>query len=168
MSVSKKPRKKTRRERMHAREQRKKVEACRLYRWEKSDNTEGYFDVYGPYSKEENLRLMDKAIARTMRWSLVVTTYFLTPEGDYYEEQLITGPHSWNVAQDFKLIHSLIGSAIADTVASGEPEEYQDTCSALYLYTPELEASLDADSIIQQRATVALAKREQGLALQET
>lgn len=164
MPTSKKPRKKRpATNQIQQRRTRRQTQQCRLYRWEKGDHNQGYFDVFGPFSREKNLALMDQAISRRQPWLLVVTSYFLTAEGDYYEEQLTSGPHYWTVDIDFDEIRDLIEAAVTDTRGSGNHREYEDTCSALFPYSEALVSALDNDTISSQqagvRAEAALQKR---------
>lgn len=138
---------------------------CRLYRWENADNSTGHFEAFGPYAPRKNSQLMQKAISRKNTWLCVVTAYFLDEDNNYYEERLLTSPIGpIKIASEIELVLELTNELVVEAKSAGNPEHYQDTCTALYLYTPELEAKLDNDELVQEhaekRAALALKKRQ--------
>lgn len=132
---------------------RKDARKCRLYRWESEDHSVEAFRTHGPYHPDKNDDIMAAASQTPQSWLGVVTAYFLEPNGDYYEETLTFGPLGpLTLVQEIRDVVDLIEAAATEARESGDPQHYQDTCSALYLYTPELAASLDDDEWVKQQA----------------
>ncbi len=132
---------------------RNQAEECRLFRWEEDGAFDGSFNIYGPYTATRNLELMTKALTRRERWLISVTSFFLTEEGDYYEEFLCADATAPVVLDDhMHWVLDVVNEMIENAKQGGNIEEYKDTVAAIYLYTPELEAKFKDTEWIQSQA----------------
>lgn len=144
--------------------QKNRLGHCRLYRWE-SAATSPKFEVFGPYERLDNIHIMGTAMNQMNTWLIVVTSYFLDPSGNYYEEVLTfpkLGPIK--LADEMDLLNEVITQGMTSQTVDNL-EDYQDTCTSVYPYSKELEANLENDQWVRiqavNRAAVVLENRKE-------
>lgn len=152
------PKKKSRRSSPQKRQHRKLrhwASHAFLYRWSSWDGKEeeGGYAAHGALPQAQADEAMRWALEQSECWLVTFIACFVTPDREYYEEQLDIGPlgpvKMGNPPEEIK---DIFRQAQAQATAAGNPNHYVDTVTVLTLHTPKMARRFDSDTWLKNQA----------------